>query len=122
MSQAVFSRDYGIPLKTLQHWEHAGTTQTARLPPTFGRLRSFPIKSAKRSSVTRCSSRPRSSTPGAIRENAIGRNPRAWWRRPARRRSGTGVYKRKAVKVEGHRLVRRSEDEKEYMVKSGNST
>ena len=59
---AVFSRAYGIPLKTLQHWEHAATIQTARLPPTFGRLRNFPIKSAKRSSVTRCSSQPRSSS------------------------------------------------------------
>ena len=28
----------------------------------------------------------------------------------------------KGLKLEGHRLVRRSEDEKEYMVKSGNST
>ena len=53
MSQSVFSRAYGIPLKTLQHWEHAGTAQTARLPPTFGRLRNFPIKSEKHNSVTR---------------------------------------------------------------------
>ena len=27
MSQAVFSRAYGIPLKTLQHWEHAAQSR-----------------------------------------------------------------------------------------------
>ena len=61
MSQAVFSR-LRNPSQDLAALGAAATIQTARLPPTFGRLRNFPIKSAKRSSVTRCSSRPRSSS------------------------------------------------------------
>ena len=39
----------------------ADITGTARHPPTSGRLRNSPSKSAKRRSVTGCSSRPRSS-------------------------------------------------------------
>jgi hypothetical protein len=61
MSQAVFSRVRNPNQDLAALGSSAATIQTARLPPTFGRLRNFPIKSAKRSSVTGCSSRPRSS-------------------------------------------------------------
>ncbi len=52
MSQSGFSRAYWIPLKTLQHGEQRRHNPDRTAPPTFGRSRRFPIKCAKRSSVT----------------------------------------------------------------------
>ena len=62
MSQAVFSALTESRSRPCSTGSSADITQTARHPPTSGRLRSSPSKSAKCSSVTGCSSRPRSSS------------------------------------------------------------
>jgi len=80
MSQAVFFAPTESLSRPCSTGSSAGTTQTARLPPTFGLLRNFPIKSAKRSSVTRCSSRPRSSSGLGYRGEIRWPRPGAWRR------------------------------------------
>jgi hypothetical protein len=64
------------------------TIQTGRLPPPFGRLRNFRIKSSKRRSVTRCCSRPRSSRgrgyKGEMRRAETGRHTGGVSPRPLR--------------------------------------
>ena len=62
MSQAVFSRDYRIPLKTLQHWEQRRYNPDCTASAYLWTIEEFPDQVRERSSVTRCSSRPRSSS------------------------------------------------------------
>ena len=62
MSQAVFSRAYGIPLKTLQHWEQRRHNPDRTASAYLWTIEEFPDQVRERSSVTRCSSRPRSSS------------------------------------------------------------
>jgi putative transcriptional regulator len=67
MSEAVFSRAYGIPLKTLQHWEQRRHNPDRTASAYLSTIEEFPVKSAKRSGTTRCSSRPRSSSGRGLR-------------------------------------------------------